>query len=447
MKMTVPRIKHGFKIFGRGRLIWRQGGQVYQVSSEFNDTSYIVVNLGSEWHCDCSDHIFHGKMCEHIKGVRHWLDLSERVSAVSSDTDPYEAHLQALMTRFDTLEDRLEILINKVIDGVNNGNKPKDLPLSEFFSPFCALKAWDEKHPSAKGYKSSLDWFLKFLKERYPKVRSLRELTPIMISEYIKFHRGRHIFSKKRNQWEKLSERTVNAHVKKTRHALETIDSRGTQELRERLITIKRPRLKKNPYIPTDEELAEIPAILRRLRESRREDHRYLAFVAATVLQFCGRTNAISELRFDMIEGLEEGEKPIVSYIGKHGVEQVKGVTNEWYRDFLKEWKEYVKRRYGNTRYFFPRQWNSEITHVTDRYLRERFKEFMRICKLPQLTVHSVRYIYATKLYLKGVPKDAIKDILGVDERTLKYYIKAIQERKKRVLFTHLEKVSVLPKV
>jgi len=68
------------------------------------------------------------------------------------------------------------------------------------------------------------------------------------------------------------------------------------------------------------------------------------------------------------------------------------------------------------------------------------------MCGLPQLTVHSVRYIYATKLYLKGIPKDAIKDILGVDARTLKYYIKAMQERKKRVLFTHLEKVSALPK-
>lgn len=120
----------------------------------------------------------------------------------------------ALLARLDRLENSLELLIDKVIDEVNNGNKPKDLPLNEFFSTFCALKAWDENYPSAKGYKSSLDWFIKFLKERYPKVRSLRELTPIMISEYIKFHRGRHIFSKKRNQWEKLSERTVNARAR-----------------------------------------------------------------------------------------------------------------------------------------------------------------------------------------------------------------------------------------
>jgi len=77
---------------------------------------------------------------------------------------------------------------------------------------------------------------------------------------------------------------------------------------------------------------------------------------------------------------------------------------------------------------------------------RLKFKEFMNMRRLLQLTVHSARYIYATKLYLKGVPKDAIEVILGVDERTLKYYIKAMQERKKKVLFTYLEKVSALPK-
>lgn len=309
------------------------------------------------------------------------------------------------------------------------------------------MKAWDENHPSAKAYKSSLNWVFRFLKEKYPEVRNLRELTPIMISEYIRYHKGRHVYSKRRNQWEKLSERTVNAHIKKLRHALETVDSRGTQELRERLITIKRPRLKKNPYIPTDGELARVPKVLKKLKESRREDRRYLAFVAATVLQFCGRTNALSELRFDMIEGLEEGEKPIVSYIGKHGVEQVKGITNEWYRSFLKEWKEGMQHLYGHTPYFFPEVENDQMKHISDQTLRLKFKEFMRMCGLPQLTVHSVRYIYATKLSLKGVPKDAIKDILGVDERTLKYYIKAMQERKKKVLFTHLEKVSALPKI
>jgi len=59
-----------------------------------------------------------------------------------------------------------------------------------------------------------------------------------MISEYIKYHKGRHIFSKRRNQWEKLSKHTIDAHIKKLRHALVTFDSHGTQELRERLTTI-----------------------------------------------------------------------------------------------------------------------------------------------------------------------------------------------------------------
>jgi len=37
------------------------------------------------------------------------------------------------MARFDRLENKLETLISKVIDEVNNGNRPKDLPLNEFF--------------------------------------------------------------------------------------------------------------------------------------------------------------------------------------------------------------------------------------------------------------------------------------------------------------------------
>ena len=69
-----------------------------------------------------------------------------------------------------------------------------------------------------------------------------------------------------------------------------------------------------------DEELVRIIELLKKIRKRRREDYKYLAFVAATVLQFCGRTNALSELRFDMVE--ENGDdKPIVSYIGKHDVE------------------------------------------------------------------------------------------------------------------------------
>ena len=79
------------------------------------------------------------------------------------------------MARLDQLEERLEILIEKVIDEVNNGNKPKDLPLNEFFSTFCTLKAWDERHSSAIVYKGSLGLFFKFMRKKYPKVKSLRE--------------------------------------------------------------------------------------------------------------------------------------------------------------------------------------------------------------------------------------------------------------------------------
>jgi len=352
----------------------------------------------------------------------------------------------ALMARLNRLENKLELLIDKVIDEVNNGNKPKDLPLHELFSTFYTLKAWDERNSSAIVYKGSLGLFSKFMRKKYPKVKSLTDLTPIMVSEYVRHLKDKRIFSKRRNQWEGLSERTINEHIKKLRHALQIVDSHGTQELREHLISIKRPKTKKEISIPSDEELTTIPEMLKNMRKSKREDHKYLAFVAATVLQFCGRTNALSELRFDMVDGLEEDEKPIVSYIGKHGVEQVKGLTNEWYRDFLKQWKVYVQRRYRDTSYFFPREWKGEVGHITDEQLRVKFKKFMQICGLPQLTVHSWRYIYATKLYLKGISPDAIKDILGVDKRTLKYYVKATQERKKRALFTYLEKVSALPK-
>jgi len=346
------------------------------------------------------------------------------------------------MTKLNRLENKLESLIDKVIDEVNNGNKPKDLPLDEFFSRFCALKGLDEEdHLTARRYKTGFNQFFKFLKENHPEVKNLNDLAPIMISQFVRYLKARQVYSRKRDRWEKLADRTINGYIKKLRHALESIDKGGTQELREPLITIKRPHLKKKPYIPTDEELAKIPELLKKMRGRGREDHKYLAFVVATVLQFCGRTNALSKLRFDMIE--ENGDnEPIVSYIGKHGVEQVKGLTNEWYRGFLEEWKEYVKHRYGDTPHFFP----NDGGHIDDRTLRRKFVEFMEACGLPQLTVHSCRYIYATKLYLKGVPPDAIKDILGVDKRTLKYYVKATQERKKKALFAHLEKASALPK-
>lgn len=168
-----------------------------------------------------------------------------------------------LMAKLDRLESKLELLINKVIDEVNNGNKPKDLPFNKFFSRFCALKGLDENHSTATAYKSRLNQFFKFLAENYPKVGNLKELTPIVISKFVRYLKTRQAYLKKYKRWEKISDRTINSHIRGLRYLLEILDKVGTQELREPLITIKRPRSKKNPYIPTDEEFARVPELLK----------------------------------------------------------------------------------------------------------------------------------------------------------------------------------------
>jgi hypothetical protein len=59
--------------------------------------------------------------------------------------------------------------------------------------------------------------------------------------------------------------------------------------------------------------------------------------------------------------------------------------------------------------------------------------------------VYSEFNILQTSLHAcQGVTPDEVKDILGVDKRTFKHYVKATQERKKKVLFKHLEKVHYL---
>jgi hypothetical protein len=77
-------------------------------------------------------------------------------------SDGFPEQFYALVARFDRLEQKLEILISKVIDEVNNGNKPKDLPLDKFFSRFCALKGLDEDHPTASAYRTGFNRFFKF---------------------------------------------------------------------------------------------------------------------------------------------------------------------------------------------------------------------------------------------------------------------------------------------
>jgi len=359
---------------------------------------------------------------------------------INARLDCMEAAINAKLDRMVAV---LDVNLNEIRDEINNGNHTKDIPLTKFFSRLCELKAMDQNHPTAVNYEKAFNRFFEYMDKKYPKVKNINELTLIMMSGFIKWLKA----AKKKtgNKTDKLADTSINGYIKCLRHALETVDKVGTQELRAHLRTIRKPRRIKNPYIPSDEELARIPKVLMTLRNSESEETKYLAFVGATVAQFCGRTKALSRLRFDMIE--ENGDnKPVVSYVGKHQVEQDKGLTNEWYRNFLKEWKKYVQKKYDNTQYFFPRRRNGDVDHLTDEQFRMKFKEVMKLCVLPRLTVQSFRYIYATKLYLMGVSPDDIKDILGVDKRTLRFYIKATQERRKKVQYEHLEKVSALPK-
>ena len=97
------------------------------------------------------------------------------------------------MARFDQLEHKLESLIDRVIDAVKDGNEPKDLPLDKFFSTFLALKGLDERHPTARTYKTGFNQFFKFLEENYPDVRNLNELAPIMISNFVRHLKGRQL--------------------------------------------------------------------------------------------------------------------------------------------------------------------------------------------------------------------------------------------------------------
>ena len=101
------------------------------------------------------------------------------------------------MARFDQLEDKLEPLIRKDIDEVNNVNKPKDLPLDKFFSGFCALKGLDETYPTARTHKSRQNLFFKFLGQNYPKIRNLNELKLIMVSKFVRYLKARQVYLKK----------------------------------------------------------------------------------------------------------------------------------------------------------------------------------------------------------------------------------------------------------
>jgi len=63
------------------------------------------------------------------------------VSHLAADVETYEGHFHALMARLDQLEERLEFHVSKALNEVNNGNKPKDLPLDKLFPTLCMFVA------------------------------------------------------------------------------------------------------------------------------------------------------------------------------------------------------------------------------------------------------------------------------------------------------------------
>jgi len=97
----------------------------------------------------------------------------------STSLSLFDRQFHVLTSRLDRLEKKMERLLNNALTEVNNGNKPKDLPLDEFFSRFCTLKRINEDHPTARAYKTGLNRFFKFLEENYPEVKNLNELEPV----------------------------------------------------------------------------------------------------------------------------------------------------------------------------------------------------------------------------------------------------------------------------
>jgi len=68
----------------------------------------------------------------------------------STSLSLFDRQFHVLTSRLDRLEEKMERLLNNVLTEVNNWNKPKDLPLDEFFSRFCTLEGINEDHPTAR---------------------------------------------------------------------------------------------------------------------------------------------------------------------------------------------------------------------------------------------------------------------------------------------------------
>lgn len=99
----------------------------------------------------------------------HRQQVSLTYNKITDETIDRWDEFRAITARLDQLEDNM----NRILNEINDMNKPKDLPLDEFFSTFCTLKAWDGSHPRANGYKSVLNQFYKFLNMKHPSVKNL----------------------------------------------------------------------------------------------------------------------------------------------------------------------------------------------------------------------------------------------------------------------------------
>lgn len=96
-----------------------------------NDKNYLVSKYGLKWHCACPNHTQSEADCEHIRITKTWL-ASKRVASKSDKLNFGQDQFQVIVGRFDQLEARMQTLISKILDEINNGHKPKNLPLNDF---------------------------------------------------------------------------------------------------------------------------------------------------------------------------------------------------------------------------------------------------------------------------------------------------------------------------
>jgi len=127
----------------------------FEVFSRVEGKIYLISKCGSDWQCGCPDHIFNKIDCVHIKEVKRWINSLYESSSQNIKSLISPEQFYTLTARFDKLEAKIEVLINKIIDEANNGNHQKEISLTNFFTRFCTLKAIDESHPTARSCKTA----------------------------------------------------------------------------------------------------------------------------------------------------------------------------------------------------------------------------------------------------------------------------------------------------